>query len=215
MKWKHIIVSCLMFAGGLLPADASGPGTKRQERDYPLFTFGMETSYVLGFMNYSHFNFISADGDRRDERSLTAGAVSNGQILAGCGINLSRNWNLSLFTGYGGVYRRERMVPLSLRVTWLSGDNPLENRWLLFCGAGIGFNDFERPEKVSAEGKIGAGYRISLNRAVKLDFLVGFQEVYTHPRAGESDTGDYVAPERMRRNDAFLSALTIGLALVF
>ena len=100
-------------------------------------------------------------------------------------------------------------------VIWLVGDDPAKNRWLVFCSAGTGFNDFDKPSKLSAEARIGGGYRISLNRVAKLDFLAGFQETYTHPLAYESDAGDYVPAERLRRNEAWFGALTFGLALVF
>ena len=215
MKCKVLIcllslVSCLSTA-----RERETGGNTASVRDWPRFTFGAETSYVLTFMNYSHFNFISADGDRRDERYTTFNVFNNGQILVHAGVNVSKNVNLAVYTGYGGVYKEERMIPLSLRATWLVGDDPAKNRWLVFCSAGTGFNDFDKPSKLSAEARIGGGYRISLNRVAKLDFLAGFQETYTHPLAYESDAGDYVPAERLRRNEAWFGALTFGLALVF
>ena len=184
-------------------------------RAFPRFTFGVESSYVLTFINYSHFNYISADGDRRNEKYTTFNVFNNGQILVHAGINVSRCLNLSLYTGYGGVYWHERLIPLSLRLSWYSGDDPMSDRWILFCSGGTGFNDFDDPSKLSAECKAGGGYRISLNRIAKLDFIVAFQETYTHPLAYESDVGDYVPPERLRRNDSWFGALTFGIALVF
>ena len=208
------IFACQAF---LFPAYAGNSlsGENPGKRDFPRFTFGVETSYVLTFLNYSHFNFISIDGGRRNERTLTASALSNGQILLSGGVNISSKLNLSIYTGYSGVYLRERMVPLSLRMSWYSGDDPMKNRWIAFCGLGAGFNDFRNFSKVSAEGKLGCGYRVSLNRSAKLDFLLAFQEIFTHPKAYESDAGNYVPAERLRRNNAFISAFTFGFALVF
>lgn len=213
---RGIITTAILLLYGAGTAFAGGKdGRQRESRDMPLFTFGVESSYVLTFLNFSHFNFISADGDRRDLRASTSGALSNGQLLVGGGVNMSANWNLSLYTGYCGVYDNERLIPLTARLTWLSGDSPMKGRWLVFLGGGIGFNNLEKPENISVLGKIGAGRRVSLNRSVKLDFLIGLQETYTHPRAYESDVGNYVPAERLRRNDAFISAVTFGLALVF
>lgn len=217
MRRFTYVISVLFCLAVSVPAAAGDKGNtcSGERRDFPRFTFGVETSYVLTFLNYSHFNFISSDGGRRDERTLTDVAMSNGQILVSGGVNISDKLNLSLYTGYGGVYRRERMVPLSMRLSWYSGGDPMKNRWIAFCGLGAGFNDFSDLSRISAEGKLGCGYRISLNRSAKLDFLLAFQEVFTHPRAYESDAGNYVPVERLRRNNAFISAFTFGFALVF
>lgn len=211
MKYKTKIAALLLFFS---VSSLCAEGAEKQ-RSYTRFTFGVESSYVLTFLNYSHFNFISADGDRRDERYTTMNVFNNGQILLHAGVNMSENLNLSLYAGYSGVYRHERMIPLSLRLSWYSGKDPMADRWILFCSAGTGFNDFEVPVRLSAEGRLGGGYRISLNRAAKLDFLVAWQGTYTHPSAYESDAGDYVPPERLRRNDALFGAVTFGIALVF
>lgn len=216
MNRKTFIISFMLSAMTAVPAFSAARCEEHGDRrPYPLFTFGVESSYVFTFLNRSHFNFISADGDRRDERVLTTGAISNGQFLVHGGINVSPKVNLSLYAGYCGVFRHERMIPVSLRVSWYSGDDPMRNRWIVFCSAGAGFNDIRNPWKLSAEGKLGGGYRISLNRSVKLDLVFAFQEVYTHPRAYESDAGNYVPQERLRRNDAYISAFALGIALVF
>ena len=170
----------------------AGDGKPVAERPYPRLTFGVETSYAFAFLNVSHFNYISSDGDRRDEKTVMPGYTSNGQILAGVGINLSAKVNLSMYTGYCGVYHEDRLIPLTFRTTWLSGDDPMKNRWMVFCSGGIGFIDPDNPSKLSVLGKAGAGYRVSLNRSVKLDFLLAFQETYTHPNAYESDVGNFV-----------------------
>lgn len=214
---RSLIISVFFALSAVFHALAAEAGAAevRGKRDYPRFTFGIETSYVLTFLNYSHFNFISMDGGRRDVKIMSGGAYSNGQILVSGGVNISPAFNLSLYTGYSGVYSRVRVVPVALRLSWFSGKDPMRNRWMAFLGAGAGFNNFSNLTDLSAEGKIGGGYRISLNRSVKLDFLLAFQEVFTHPRAYESDAGNYVPSERLRRNDAFISALTFGFALVF
>ena len=210
---RKICIVILLSLTGILTAENSV--CSAADRPYTRFTFGVESSYVLTFLNFSHFNFISSDGDRWNEKALSANVFSNGQIYLNAGVNISPKINLSIYAGYSGVYRNEHMLPLSLRATWFSGNDPMKNRWLAFCSCGIAFNDFRNPSRLSAEGKAGAGYRISLNRAVKLDFLLSLQEVYTHPRAYESDAGNYVPAERLRRNDAYLTAFSFGLALVF
>lgn len=218
MRWKTFISYLVLI---VLPFSAIWAGERDRStsenaaRPYPRFTFGVESSYALTFLNFSHFNFISSDGSRRDERAVSTSLFSNGQFLVHGGVNVSRNVNISIYTGYSGIYRGERMIPVSLRFTWLSGTDPLKNRWMAFCSAGGGINDITDPWNLSAEGRIGGGYRFSLNRSVKLDVLLAFQECYTHPRAYESDVGNYVPAERLRRNDAYISAVTIGLALTF
>ena len=212
MKTDRIICCVLLFAFAC-PSFAKTGGCVK--RDCPLVTYGIESSYALTFLSFSHFNYISADGDRRDQRTMSSNIFSNGQFLIHAGLNVSPAVNISLYTGYSGIYRGERMIPLSLRATWFpSAKRPDEHRWLLFCSGGTGFSDFDDVD-YSLEGKVGAGYRISLNRSVKLDFLFSIQEVFTHPGAYESDAMDYVPAERLRRNDAYITAATIGIALVF
>lgn len=214
MSGHFFIKSCAILALLAFPSGLSGKGCGSTGRTWPRFTFGLESSYVLTFLDYSHFNFISADGDRRDVKSMSAGAWSNGQILLHGGVNVSERVNVSLYTGYSGIFVRERMIPVSLRVTWFYGRDPMRNRWMTFCSAGAGFNNPDL-KRISAEGKAGGGYRISLNRHVKMDLLMAFQEVYTHIRAFEYDTGNYVPADRLRRNDTWISAFTFGIALVF
>ena len=110
------------------PFQASGRDDGAAKRAWPRFTFGIESSYVLTFMNRSHFNFISADGGRRDVKSFSAGLWSNGQFLVHGGVNLTEKVNISLYTGYGGIFVRERMVPVSVRVSWFYGRDPMKNR---------------------------------------------------------------------------------------
>ena len=89
---RGIITTAILLLYGAGTAFAGGKdGRPRESRDMPLFTFGVESSYVLTFLNFSHFNFISADGDRRDLRASTSGALSNGQLLVGGGVNMSAN----------------------------------------------------------------------------------------------------------------------------
>lgn len=215
MRGNRIIFAALVPALLFSPFQASGRDDGAAKRAWPRFTFGIESSYVLTFMNRSHFNFISADGGRRDVKSFSAGLWSNGQFLVHGGVNLTEKVNISLYTGYGGIFVRERMVPVSVRVSWFYGRDPMKNRWMSFCSVGAGFNNPDMLSRISAEGKAGGGYRISLNRHVKMDMLLAFQEVYTHIRAYENDTGSYVPEERLRRNDTWIGAFTFGIGLVF
>ena len=62
-------------------------------------------------------------------------------------------------------------------------------------------------------GKIGGGYRISLSKDTKLDFLFSARLTYTHPYIFYDDT--QISHNKINRNNAWLSALSIGISLSF
>lgn len=216
MRLGKFVISCLVLSAlscGSAVSMESREGETR--RDYPRFTFGIESSMAVDFLDYFHSNFISFEGDRIDVKGFVSKPHINGQFLVHGGVNLSGNLNLSLYTGVIGAGRGGRVYPLSLRLSWYSGTDPLRNRWIVFGSAGGGFGALKIPTRISAECRLGGGYRISLNRIAKLDFLVALQEIYTHPEVYEEDAGDYVPADRLRRNNIFCSALTFGIALTF
>ena len=64
-----------------------------------------------------------------------------------------------------------------------------------------------------ATAKLGAGYRISLSRDTKLDFIAAVRLTHTHPQI--IDEGDLITLEWTNRNSAFLAAVSVGMSLTF
>ncbi len=191
-------------------------GKGRAERAYPRFTFGVEGDYAMTLLGAYHYNYIAEEGDRINLRGVTSSFISNGQILLNAGVNVSPKVNISVECGWCGVYREVRIIPFLLRGTWFSGRDPMRNRWLAYVSVGGGVNDdAEKLDRLSAIAKAGGGYRVSLNRFAKLDFLFSLHGTFAHPRTYRNAQGSVVSGNALRRSDAYVGAVTFGIGLTF
>lgn len=208
---KKFLLISVLIAATVIDAAAEKPA-----RDFQSFTFGLEGSFILTAVTYSHINYISGDGYRVDRRGFGRMPAANGELLVNAGYNIDRHLNMALFFGVSGISREETVLPLSLRLTVLFGKDPLKSRWFSFIdgGAGIGIGTTARFSPIA---KVGAGYRISLTRSAKLDFLLSLRSIYTRPQITEFSDGDMteVPQERIRRSQAFYNAVMIGIGLNF
>jgi len=119
---------------------------------------------------------------------------------------------MSLYLGYEGIGDIHKAIPVSLRLTRYFGKYPLKDRWLAFADMGSGIC-IKRPVQEILSGKIGGGYRISLSRTTKLDFLVSARMTYTHPQVTYDK--EVISHDMVRRNNAYASALSLGISLTF
>lgn len=208
---KTVILIAFIISAALDSAAAEKPA-----RDFPAFTFGAEGSAILTTASYSHFNYIAADGYRVDRKNMDCSPSVNGELLLNAGYNIDRHLNIALFFGISGISRGETVLPLSMRLTVLFGKDPLKARWFSFIdgGTGIGTGTAARFSPVA---KLGAGYRISLTRSAKLDFILSLRSIYTKPQITEFSDGDMVpvAADRIRRSEAFYNAVMLGIGLNF
>ncbi len=195
------------------------PSSAQQENTgfFDKFTFGIEGSYISSVFVYRHFNFISSYGYRIDHKYSDTGYRNNGEFLIHFGLNASRHINLSLYTGYSGVYRLKTTYPVTLRVTGLFGNDPMRGRWLVFAGAGPGFSDAGDRISLSGIWKAGGGYRVALSRFSKLDFLMSVRTVMSDNGVSDPENASavYIPEENLRRNDAIYLALTFGIGITF
>ncbi len=135
------------------------------------YTFGVEWGYVATFQSGYRYIFFPPEGYRVDVRDNSFGLQNNADLYIHSGINLSRSWNLSLYAGYAGVGDIHKVLPVSIRATRYFGKDPLSDRWFAFTDLGSGIC-FKRPVQEILTGKIGGGYRMSLSRYSKLDFII-------------------------------------------
>lgn len=175
-------------------------------------TFGAEWNYISSFHCGIHHNFFSEVGYRVDIKNMAYGYKSNADLYLHCGYNLNEDWNLALYTGVAGVYDISKIVSISLRATHYFKPDIQGDRWLAFVDGGSGISLTRHPQP-TAEGKIGCGYRIALSNATKLDVLMAYRVSLSHPEI-EFD-GFSVPKEKINRNNAYVSALSFGLALTF
>jgi len=189
-------------------AEYDGEPRREYEYNYPLITFGLEWGYIAQHHAYSHFNYIADGGYRMDFSDKKLTYKTNAQIMAHFGFNVSKHLNLALYGGYQGLTRQQRIFPLALRTTVLFGQPEDRGRWLTYAGAGIGFKGSEKMFKNALIGHGGFGYRLSLTRETKLDFLCAFQGTYWHP-----DT--FSESIKVLRSDEILLGLNFGIGISF
>lgn len=183
-----------------------------QKDRFSKYTFGVEWGYVATFQSGYRYIFFPPEGYRVDVRDNSFGLQNNADLYIHSGVNLSRSWNLSLYAGYAGVGDIHKVLPVSIRATRYFGKDPLSNRWFAFTDLGSGIC-FKRPVQEILTGKIGGGYRMSLSRYSKLDFIISARMTYTHPQITYDQ--EVISQEMVRRNNAYVSALSLDLGLTF
>ncbi len=179
------------------------------KKTWPLFTYGLEWGYSANINHAYHYNYTSPIG-RIDIRENDMCFKNNAYVAAHVGLNCSRHLNLSIFGGYESIYRRQAVIPLSLRGTWLFGKSTMGSRWLAFLDGGWAFSTSDY--KAGVIGKAGAGYRISLSRSVKLDFMLSYEFASTDVDIYD-EAGDRVSPSRIRRNDNYFSSINFSIGI--
>jgi hypothetical protein len=183
-----------------------------QKDRFSKYTFGVEWGYVATFQSGYRYIFFPPEGYRVDVRDNNFRLQSNADLYIHSGINLNSIWNLSLYAGFAGVGDIHKVLPVSIRATRYFGKDPLADRWFAFTDLGSGIC-FKRPVQEILTGKIGGGYRMSLSRYSKLDFIISARMTYTHPQITYDQ--EIISHDMVRRNNAYVSALSLGLGLTF
>ncbi len=188
-----------------------------QRRSFSRLTFGVEGSFVGTFLSYRHSNFISNYGYRIDRKTYRHKFHGNGEILLHIGCNISPSVNLSLYSGYSGACKDGRIFPLDLRLTWFPSNKADKDRWFAFLDAGPALKKAGKESSLAGTGKLGGGYRISITRSVKLDFLVSLRQVFMKDMIVKTDMAEnqYIDENRIRRNNTAYTAITFGIGLAF
>lgn len=198
---RGLLISVLL----LFCALASGQGQ-------PKYTFGAEWSYCATFFSSHRFYYLATEGHRIDDKGQSAGYFSDGEVYIHGGINLNPNWNLSLFAGFTGIADYHGAIPVSLRATRYFGDNHLEDRWFSYVDLGSGLSLTETPRELLT-AKLGAGYRVSLSRLTKLDFIASLRYIHTRPDINYH--GTIIPMEHVGRNIANIVSASLGIGLTF
>lgn len=196
----------LMSLSAVLHADV------RARHSGSRLTFGAEWSFISSFNCRVHHNFFSEEGYRVDLNQRSWRYENNGELELHCGYDLSNDWNISLHTGFVGIYDIGNAIPVSLRLTRFFKEDRAGDRWLCYIDTGTGMCLKENPQMI-AVGKAGGGYRLSLSQTTKMDILVACRTSLTHPKVVFDG---YTVPfEKTNRNNAFVTALSLGISLTF
>jgi hypothetical protein len=188
-------------------------GAKAQpSEDYPRITYGAEWSYVASGFSAYHYNYFSPEGYRYNSKGASPRFVGNGEGLLHVGYNVTDSWNLAVYAGFTGIADIHNAIPVSFRATRFFRQDMKGDRWFTFADAGTGISIKKHPQEVVAL-KIGGGYRVSLSRDTKLDFIASFRLACTHPQILDGE--DIITLEWTNRNLALLRSITLGMSITF
>ena len=185
---------------------------KAQTGSVPKLTFGAEWGYIGVVYSGYHYNFFAPEGYRADPRNYKFMYMSNAEAYLHLGYNIDANHNISAYAGISAIERYHHTIPVSIRFTRYSGNDHMKDRWFTFIDLGSGISIKKHPQAILT-GKIGWGYRISLSRDTKLDFLMAYRAVLTHPDIYHY--GEMIPFDSINRNNAYNSAISFGMALTF
>ena len=176
-------------------------------------TWSVEWGTAATFYTHHDYQYTTLDGHHIDEHYYDTQTHLHGLMTARVGIQASRRLNLSLGTGWQGLQREIRCMPVSLRATLDLGD-PQKNGMLTFLEGGIGITeDFKG--KAGDFAKLGMGYRIPLGYGVQLRFLAALQASLCHPQLFDIYDNITVDDNHLEYSDRSAGAVVINMALEF
>lgn len=186
-------------------------------QNHPLIRFGLEWGYTPTIAGLYHYNYISDDGYRINDSGSGLYYATNADILAHFGVNVSRKLSISAITGNMGITKGTRVIPIIMRLSYYF--NGVSNDGMFTYvdgGAGIHPAKPETPPRNAAWlANLGGGYRIALSREISLDFLSSVRWTYDHALIQNPDTGGWVQPQNIRRDNTGYLALTLSIGLTF
>ena len=210
-KCLYILLIICTFNTNVYSANKNVKHINSAESDIPRLTFGAEWSYI-GTVHYNtRYNFFNTEGYRQNRSESISGYWSNAEALLHIGYNLTPHLNLSVYTGIMGIADIHHAVPLSFRGTYYFGEHD-SDRWLAFADLGTGISIKEEPQEIWT-GKVGGGYRVTLSRDAKLDFITAFRLCCTHPQIKDGE--DIISLQWTNRNTALVKSFSIGMAITF
>lgn len=201
---RRVILFLLCLIGFCLcgsPAAARSP-----------WSFGVEWGYTATFFNHYRNNYFDSEGSRVNDEGWERRLLSNGTLLVGAGYYLSDCWSLSLLAGFEGIHEDRRVIPTTLRGTFLP-EGRGRSGWLLFAEAGAGWSgELDFGPATLARG--GAGWRLPMDGGISLDLLVSLHGSFDHPPVHDLEHHE-VSRLRVRSNTADYYGINFSLSLNF
>lgn len=178
------------------------------DREAPVFTYGAEASYNFLFFRFARSNWYDADGIRHYSEDGSLCSSNHFLILGLLGVNIGRNFNLSIASGYTTIsYNPKPAIPLLLRSSVYFGKFSGHNRLYCYISGGPAFNPGKAFYGVPCLYDTGVAYRIALDRRSRLDFKIAIAGSFSKPLI------DGAASVTLSRE--FLLGLNIGVSASF
>lgn len=176
------------------------------------FTCGLEWGGGVTVLGYHDYNYLVESGYRMNDSDISFDGTLTASILVNAGYVIGNRFQVSLCSGYEGIDRNIRVVPILLRGTFFKNGYRSDG-FLAYVGGGVGITDVER--RSVALGRMGAGYRIVLSKATCLDFILSANLSIRNPDLLDPDSHMPIADNRITVNNLYLGKLGLSIALSF
>ena len=204
MKRKGAYIFMLLFFCQLLSA-GGGPLFARL---HPGVEWGVSPSLA----SFHHFNYLDESiGFRINDEGWTYPHQMNAFVLASLTFDLGKKSDICLLSGYMGLYKGRRTVPLVCRTTFYTKGKDKDG-FTLFADAGMSARKNEESLKMM---ELGAGYHIVLAPRSSLEIRLGSRLASDRPDVWDPIEEAYISAHNIMRNDAWYYALNISIGLSF
>ena len=146
-----------------------------------------------------------------DDESFISSLIAMNTI--GAGADIGRHFSLLLCTGYAGLKKGDRFIPLTLRAYWLPRGTEVGGL-VTFLEGGSGFHT-DKVGEMPSIARIGAGYRLQLNKRCGIDFTLSVRYSKDNPAIIDSSTGEIVPEERVLKSEERMWAPMLTIAVNF
>ena len=175
-------------------------------------TFGAQWDYCGTFLTGLNQYFYAPEGFRESIISNKHSFISNGESAIHAGYNFNDYWNISLYIGYTAIGKYHHAIPISLRATRYFEEDKFKDRWFSFIDVGSGASIKSTPREIFT-AKIGGGYRMTLSKYTKLDFILSLRTIYTHPDIIYYN--ETIHNRDIIRNYGYVCSLSCGIGITF
>jgi len=207
MKLRHIISAFILI---LTCAGISHAQT-------PLMRYGVEWGFAPNISYDHHTNFITEDGYRVDSHESGMCFAVNSYLLGSIGINVGKHFDVNLLSGYAGIGKNNRVIPVLLRAGYhlkkVGNDTPF-----CFIDGGFGFHTRKEGEpyrKPAITTDAGIGYRLVLTRRSSIDFVFNGKWTFDSLLITDPNSGNFIQESNIRDNKAFYLTLSLGVRVNF
>jgi len=192
-----------------------------------MFTWGFEWGSTLSFYDASSYTFMAEEGFAVEGGDKIIDTHVNGFALVSLGYYASNDVHFSINTGWQGLQKSKRIIPLTGRITYLFagvpdlGSSTEESsvhmpsvQHFLFFDTGVGFSQSQL-HGMSLLAKAGYGIRLPLGYGLSLDTMLSFQGAYAHPEIYDNFADRKVPWEMVGRSDSFYMGVSLSMAIRF
>lgn len=199
MVKKLVILFLLLFPGSLSAGNMIAP------------KFGVEWGFGISLYQSYHYNFLTEDYMRVDERGTEWMLHMTGLLLGNVGCYFGEKLSLDLYCGSQGIRTDERVVPLTLRTSYYMRGWRNDGEFI-FVEGGVGFRKHHRTTEFV---KLGYGHRMKLSEHISLNFMFFLQACFDQPKVIDRYTGQVVPPDMVRLSEAVICSPNFSFSLGF